>query len=258
MSDDRQEPPTGEQDDRTRPLPPSEDRAGGPEPADRTQRLPRPEDRTAAQPQVPSAPDRTAPLPPAERPGPAAWSGRAEVPPPRPADYREPSGAEWYADDGGRRWWLPILWGVVVLLLLGVLGTGLWLALQAADDRTDPDPTPSVSPTRASPSTSAPTTAAPTTPSPSPSPTSEPVEVPVPPLVNLPQEAAEAVLDRLGLDHRVVYRASDRPAGTVIDTDPEAGEPVPEGEEVTLFVSRGGPTPTASPSEPTGEPTTSD
>ncbi|MFI7492252.1 PASTA domain-containing protein [Micromonospora echinaurantiaca] len=254
MSDERQEPPAGEQDDSTRPLPPSDDRAGGPEPVDRTQRLPGPTDRTAEQPPEPAAPDRTAPLPPTGRPGPAAWSGRAEVPPPRPADY-QPGGGEWYAEDSGRRWWLPILWGVVVLLLLALLGAGLWLAIQSADDGTEPGPTPSVSPTRTVPTTPAPTTAEPTTRSPSPSPTSEPVEVPVPPLVGLSQEAAEAILARLGVNHRVEYRASDRPAGTVIDTDPAAGEPVPAGEEVTLTVSRGRPTPTASPSEPTTEPT---
>ncbi|MER7333271.1 MULTISPECIES: PASTA domain-containing protein [unclassified Micromonospora] len=251
MSDDRQEPPAG-------------DSSAGPEPADRTQRLPGPEgpqpagdDATRSMPVDRTAPlDRTAAMPP-ERSGPAAWSGRAEVPPPRPADPRE--AAEWYAEEpGGRRWWLPILWGVVALLLLGLLGVGLWLALQSADD--DPavpglSPSPSV--TRVSPTTPAPTSAAPTTPSPSASPTtSAAAQVPMPPVVNLPLATAQAILDDLGLGHRVEYRESDRPEGTVIRTDPDAGELVPDGEEVTLVVSRGAPSPTGGePTPTTAEPT---
>ncbi|MGK5676332.1 PASTA domain-containing protein [Micromonospora sp. URMC 106] len=261
MSDDRQEPPAGEHDDRTRPLPPSP----GPEPADRTQRLPGPEggapaggDATRPMPGDRTAPmDRTAAMPP-ERSGPPAWSGRAEVPPPRPADPRE-AGTEWYAEESaGRRWWLPILWGVVVLLLLGLLGVGLWWALQSADDDpTGPDPSPSPSVTRASPTTAAPTSAAPTTPASSAPPTtSAAAQVPMPPVVNLPLETARAILDDLGLDHRVEYRASDRPEGTVIGSEPEAGELVPDGEEVTLVVSRGAPSPTGGEPTPTGAPTT--
>ncbi|MFG3710617.1 PASTA domain-containing protein [Micromonospora sp. NPDC047730] len=258
MSDERQEPPAGEHDDQTRPLPPSGDPSAGPEPADRTQRLPGPKgpppaggDATRSMPVDRAAPlDRTAAMPP-ERSGPAAWSGRAEVPPPRPADPRE--AAEWYAEEpGGRRWWLPILWGVVVLLLLGLLGVGLWLALQSADDDDPAVPglSPSPSVTRASPTTPAPTSAVPTTPSPSAPPTtSAPAQVPMPPVVNLPLATAQAILDDLGLGHRVEYQESDRPEGTVIRTEPEAGELVPDGEEVTLVVSRGAATPTG------GEPT---
>ncbi|SCL59955.1 PASTA domain-containing protein [Micromonospora citrea] len=257
MSDDRAEPPAGEGDDRTRPLPPP----GGSEPTDRTRRLPGPEggapaagDATRPMPADRTAPmDRTAAVPPG-RSGPPAWSGRAEVPPPRPADPRE-AGTEWYAEEaGGRRWWLPILWGVVALLLLGLFGVGLWLALESADDDPPgPDPSPSV--TRASPTTPAPTSAAPTTPSPSATPTTTAAGVPMPPVVNLPLATARAILDDLGLEHRVEYRESDRPEGTVIRTEPEAGEPVPEGEEVTLVVSRGAPSPTGGEPTPTAAPT---
>ncbi|MGN9811962.1 PASTA domain-containing protein [Micromonospora sp. BQ11] len=201
--------------------------------------------------------DRTAPLPPERSTSPAAWSGRAEVPGPRPADYREP--ADWYAEEpGGRPWWLPILWGVLALLLLALVGGGLWLALRSADDAT-PAPSPSPSVTRASPTTGAPTTsAAPTSGSPSASPTDEPVEVPMPPLENLPLETAQGILDRSGLAYRVEYRTSDRPAGTVLETEPEAGEQVPEGEEVTLVVSRGERTPDSPTVTPSGEPTPTD
>ncbi|MBQ1074145.1 PASTA domain-containing protein [Micromonospora sp. C31] len=215
MSDDRPEPPAGEPDDRTRPLP-----------LDGTAPL-----------------DRTAALPP-ERSGPAAWSGRAEVRPSGPTDQPEP---EWYAEDqGARRWWLPILWGVVVLLLVGVLGVGLWLALQSTDDDpAGPGPSPSPSVPRASPTTAAPTSAAPTSASPSVSPTpSAPARLPMPPVVNLPLETAQAILDDVGLGHRVEYETSDRPAGTVVRTEPEAGQLVPEDEEVTLVVARDAASPT--------------
>ncbi|WBB65707.1 PASTA domain-containing protein [Micromonospora sp. WMMD812] len=272
MSDDRQEPPAGEHDgDQTRPLPRS-----GEEPADHTQRLPGPANRPGSaqpaeeqpRPTPPDAtaplgrpadetapldraaptgrpadetaplnragPDRTAPLPP-ERSAP--WSGRAEVPPPRPADYREPAG-EWYAEDqGGRRWWLPILWGILALLLVALLGTALWLVLSADDDRTGPEPTLSPSLTTAAATSAAPTSAAPTSESPSAPPTTE-AGVPVPPLVGLSQATAEGLLDRLGLSYRVEYRTSELPPGRVIASEPEAGEPVPDGEEVVLVVSR--------------------
>ncbi|MEH0969986.1 PASTA domain-containing protein [Micromonospora sp. CPCC 205546] len=214
MSDDRQEPPAGEHDDRTRPLPPQGD----------------------------APPDRTAALPP-ERSGPAPWSGRAEVRPAGPADQPE---AEWYAEDQGpRRWWLPILWGVIALLLAGLLGVGLWLALQPADDDDPSGPEPSPSVTRASPTTAAPTSAAPTSASPSASPTaSEPARLPMPPVVNLPLETAQGILDDVGLGYQVEYETSDRPAGTVLRSEPEAGELVPEDEEVTLVVARTATSPT--------------
>ncbi|MDG4803950.1 PASTA domain-containing protein [Micromonospora sp. WMMD980] len=182
--------------------------------------------------------------------GGGAWSGRAGVPPPRPAGYPEP-GAEWYGDEqAGRRWWMPILLGILALVLIGLIALGVWLALRAADRDSGPGASPS-----AVPSTSAPTSAAPTSASPSSSPPSTPptttaaAEVPMPPLVGLPETAARAALDRLGIDYRVRRRASDRPAGTVIATDPEAGYSVGEGERVTIVV--------AEPAAPTtGAPTT--
>ncbi|MEW2444430.1 PASTA domain-containing protein [Micromonospora marina] len=190
--------------------------------------------------------DATAPQEPV-----GAWSGRAGVPPPRPAGYPEP-GSEWYGDEqAGRRWWMPILLGVLALLLVGLIGAGVWLALRAADRNSDPGPpVPSISAqTSAAPTTAAPTSAAPSSSPPSTPPaTTAPVEVPMPPLVGLPEAAARAALDRLDLDYRVQRRASDRPAGTVISTDPEAGYPVGEDDRVTIVV--------AVPAPPTSGPTT--
>ncbi|SIN28147.1 PASTA domain-containing protein [Micromonospora cremea] len=278
MSDDRQEPPAGEHDDRTRPLPPTADRPEPPPPGpaaptpaspDETAPIDRaasgpagspdqtmPIDRSAAtQPGTPA--DRTARMP-AERVTPAPWSGRAEVRAPRSA---EPSG-EWYAEEqGGRRWWLPILWGVLALLLAGLLGAALWVVLAAQNDDRDDDPgsTPSLppasatsaAPTSAAPTSAAPTSAAPTSATPSsPAATTAPAEVPVPPLAGLPQATAEGLLDRLGLSYRVVYRPSELPPGTVVGTEPDAGTTVPTDEEVLLVVSQARPSGGTSPAGP--------
>ncbi|WP_025619052.1 PASTA domain-containing protein [Salinispora cortesiana] len=217
----------------------------------------------------PLSADQTAPLPPAG--GPAAWSGRAGVPPPRPPEYQEAPG--WYVEPSGRRWWSPILWGVIVLLL-AIFGAGLWLALGAGDDeQVTPDSSPSATtppvsptPTSAAPTTMAPTTTAPTATGPTatgptttapttPSPTEELGEVPMPPVVNLPLTTAQALLDQIGLTYRVQYRTSDQPSGIVIWTEPRAGVLVPEGAAVVLVVSGSGPSPQRPTLTPPSEPT---
>ncbi|TCB93553.1 PASTA domain-containing protein [Micromonospora zingiberis] len=231
-------------DDQTRPLPPA---AGDP---DETAPLGgTPESRGA---------DATMPVPPAQRSEPAPWSGRAEVPSLRPGADRELAGGEWYGDEpAGRAWWLPIVWGIVVLLLIGLLGVGLWLARQAVDS--DGGTPPSPQPTSAAPTSAS---AAPTrSPSAAPTTSAAPTALPMPPLVGLSEGAARAMLDQLDLDHRVQYRPSDQRAGTVIATDPAAGDPVQAGDVVTLVVATASPSPsptTAEPtaSEPTVDPTT--
>ncbi|MBM0235699.1 PASTA domain-containing protein [Micromonospora sp. STR1_7] len=270
MSDDRQEPPAGERDDdRTRPLP-SADRPEPKPPAAPGETAPMnrpatpdetaPIDRTVSQggPEATAPSDQTMPIDrsalgqpvdptarmPVERLNPAPWSGRAEVRPPRPA---EPAG-DWYAEEqGGRRWWLPILWGVLALVLAGLLGAALWVVLSARDnDRDDPGSTPSPPPgsaTSAAPTSAAPTSATPSSATPSsPPPSSEPAEVPVPPVAGLPQATAEGLLERLGLPYRVVYRPSELPPGTVVGTEPGAGTTVSDGEDVLLIVSQARPT----------------
>ncbi|MBU8858076.1 MULTISPECIES: PASTA domain-containing protein [unclassified Micromonospora] len=287
MSDDRQEPPAGDADD-TRALPPDADatrampRDAAGEDADATRAMPRDageEDVEATRAMPRNAGDATRPLPggppgqggqsgqggprrPLDATAPqepvGAWSGRAGVPPPRPAGYPEP-GSEWYGDEqAGRRWWMPILLGILALLLLGLIGVGVWLALRAADRNSDPGPpVPSISAqTSAAPTTAAPTSAAPSSSPPSTPPaTTAPVEVPMPPLVGLPEAAARAALDRLDLNYRVQRRASDRPAGTVISTDPEAGYPVGEDDRVTIVVAVPAP-PTSGPTTPGSAPAT--
>ncbi|MFR9780706.1 PASTA domain-containing protein [Micromonospora sp. MS34] len=283
MSDDRQEPPAGDAD-ATRALPPErptgEDtgrsarvpeadatQALPPEPpgdADATRAMPasgrEPQDATRPMPGIGGTPvgrptsdatarqepaGATAPLPPTV----PAWSGRAGVPT-RPAAYQEP-GAEWYAEEqAGRRWWMPILLGILALLLVALIGLGVWLALRAAEQTPAPAPSPTPVSTTASRTSAAPTSAAPSSSPPTtpPSPTS--AEVSMPPLVGLPEAAARTILDRLGVDYRVVSRESDRPAGTVLETDPAAGEPVEDGDRVTLVVAE-----EAAPATDAGTPT---
>ncbi|KKK06288.1 hypothetical protein LQ51_09210 [Micromonospora sp. HK10] len=214
--------------------------AGGPGP-DATRPLPR-AGTTAPQPPVGGA----APVPP-------AWSGRAGVPT-RPAGYQE-AGADWYTEEqAGRRWWMPILLGVLALVLIALIGLGVWWALRAAERGPAPGPLPSAAPTTVPQTSAAPTTAAPSTAPPSTaSPTS--AEVPMPPLVGLPEAAARAALDRLDVDYRVRTRESDQPAGTVIETDPAAGEPLSPGDRVTIVVAEPAAAPTTTAGTPTSGPT---
>ncbi|BCJ65431.1 PASTA domain-containing protein [Polymorphospora rubra] len=224
--------------------------------ADRTVALPGGPDRTAP---LPGGADRTAPLD-GDRAG-DVWSGRAGVPPPgavprgpapgQPFEQTEQTG--WYdADPGPRRWWMPIVVGVVALLLLAVLGFGIWLILRSADDGRTPV-TPSPSATTGSPTPSpSPTSAAPTSASPSPSP-SEPEMVAVPPVVGLPEDAARQLLDQFGLTYGLEFRDSDEPPGTVIEVQPGVGTEVPPDEQVTLVIAQAA-APTA---PPTGSPTPS-
>jgi serine/threonine-protein kinase len=66
-----------------------------------------------------------------------------------------------------------------------------------------------------------------------------PGKVKVPALVNLPRENAEAQLERANLEAKVEEESSDKPAGTVLATDPPAETTVNEGSTVVLRVSKG-------------------
>ncbi|HEY0700152.1 MAG TPA: PASTA domain-containing protein, partial [Micromonospora sp.] len=77
--------------------------------------------------------------------------------------------------------------------------------------------------------------------------------VPLPPLAGLPQAGAQALLDRLGLGYQLRFEPSDRPAGTIVRTDPPAGTLVERGDEIILVIAEEPAPPTGPP--PTGEPT---
>jgi hypothetical protein len=246
MPDDRQPPPagsgSGEPDpppDATREFRPGaaddpqadphpaagDDTAVGPPAGDETVVGPRAGDETVV---GPPAGDETVVGPPAVS-ATQVWSGRAEVPPAgvRPAG---PATAQWEqppAEDPGR-WWMPIVIGLVGLLLLGVLGYGLWL-IGAAED--EPGPAPSTRPaTTAPPSTRPPTTDAP-------EPT-EAEEVEVPGLAGQSLPDAQDRLDELGLAFRVSFEVTDdEEPGTVIRTRPDEGSRVAPGTQVTLVVA---------------------
>ena len=205
-----------------------------------------------------------------------AWSGRAGVPV-RPSGGAGDGPSGWSgqpAAEGwdrpappgrdGRPWWLPILIGVLVLLLVVLVGALVWWASTLSDQQTPDDDAPDPNPAPTA------TAAVPTQPQPdqpetgepeAPEPTAvQPTEatVAVPQLAGLPEAQARAKLDDLDLVYRLELRQSDQPAGTVIETNPSAGTPVPPGAEILLVVadSSSGPSPepTVSPS-PTGEPT---
>jgi hypothetical protein len=288
MSDDERgrrpgpnQPPYGRDDDATRRQPGRPDDATRLTPGlgdDATRIQPnRPDDATRVQPNHPDgAPDRTRPMPRTNEPGPADrtsvmppvtgqpnWSGRAEVRPPQADPYGGgpygPADADWAAEPPAEprgKWWLPILIGVIALILLALLGWGIYLIAQHQDDNSTPTPTPSAAPAptvtataTAAPTTAAPTTAAPTTTEPSPE------EVTVPALRGLSQNAAQQALSRRGLSARLKYRAStEAPPGTVIDSDPAEGQEVPPNSVVTLFIASASPSPSVSSSSASPQP----
>lgn len=196
------------------------------------------------------------------------WSGRAEVRGPRTTTSYD---TDW-SDDGpvpapvqGQRdrWWMPIVVGIIVLILLGVLAWAIYLIVQSSGEQESPAITPSATATTISTPSSAPTTApttsapvATTTPTDTPS-TTEPTTtaVTVPALRGLALDDARAALDRTGLRYRVLYRDSTAPPGTVIDSDPAEGQEVPPDTRVTIVVSQQG-TPTTTPTATATTPTT--
>jgi hypothetical protein len=220
-------PSAGSASDQTVALP---DRSAGPA-GDVTAKLPRPPSdslsRTATFPAT-----RDGAVPPV-----APWSGRAGVPPPGPPGVRGPTPAEWADEDGqpDRRWWLPIVVGLVALVLLGVLAFGIWLIAQANPGGTGPtpvSPSPAPSPT----ATAAPTSAAPTTPPATPTESAGAIVV-VPGVIGLSQEEAQALLDQAGLTFQVQFRESTRTPGTVIGSDPRPSTPIAVGAQVTLMIA---------------------
>jgi cytoskeletal protein RodZ len=182
--------------------------------------------------------DSTSVLPAVERE--SAWSGRAEVRPPRPSEF--PSGGWDVVTPREReprgKWWTPIVVGIVVLLLLALLGWGVWLIARARtkDDST----TPAVTPSAAAPATtqqSSPPRTEPTT-TPTASEPTVPTGVSVPALVGLSSAEARQALDRSGLSYRLRFvTRADATAGTVVDSDPKEGQRVPSDTVVTLIIA---------------------
>ena len=197
--------------------------------------------------QISPRPDATSVLPPVTEewePSGAepVWSGRAEVRAPQPS--RTAFDTDWPAGSVAQprdRWWMPIVVGTIVLVMLAVLGWAIYLIMRSVgrDDSPAPASTSADATTAAATTTATTTpTTGPTTPSATP-PTTEPTmtEVTVPALRGLTLTEAKAALDRTGLSIRVIYRDSDAPAGTVIDSDPAEGQEVPPDTRVTLVIA---------------------
>jgi hypothetical protein len=258
----RQFDPFDDADDRTRPgeiHPEGGPRSGDNAASDRTRQMPATpgDDATVATPRRPDD-GGTAVMPPVQEwtGQEAAWAGRAEVRPPRPGDYRTTSDWDPVAppDEPRGKWWMPILVGILALILLGLLGWGIYLIAQNSDDEGEaPAPAPSVTaPATTEPSTTPPTTepttTAPTTTPPTTQPTN--TEVTVPALVGLSQLQAQQALERRGLNYRLIFRSSDAAPGTVIDSDPAEGQEVPPDTQVTLVIAA---PPTTQPGTPPTE-----
>lgn len=181
-----------------------------------------------------------------------AWTGRAEVRAPRPTGVPPPE-ADWAVAEMVReprdRWWMPIVLGMVALVLLAALGTGIYVIVQNIGGGEAPAPVAST-PAAPPPTTATePATTLTLEPTAEPS-TTEPTatEVQIPALVGQMLPDAQAALSRTGLrSYKLIYRENDAPPGTVIGSDPAEGQVVPPDTTVTLVVAkeREGATPTA-------------
>lgn len=204
-------------DDRTTVLPAGGAGAAGP-PAGARGASPPPLEHTAVLPTVP------------------AWSGRAEVRPaavpPRggtaPADWPEPP-------RGIRRWWLPAMLAAAALVLAGLVGFGIWLALREGGNSG-----PAVPVTSATGDADRSGPASPDTQTTSGQDQTQdaPAEVVVPRLMGVEADQARAILDDVGLDYRLTNRTTDDfPPGTVIEVDPPEGAVVAKDSRVTLVIA---------------------
>lgn len=237
----RFQPPARDDDDRTRIAPPTPDLS---------------DDETVVDPGARPV-DATSVMPPAggmppggtQAGGPPAWSGRAEVRPPQPGNTDYQQVTDWPAAPGPERndrWWMPILVGIIVLVLLAALGWGIYLIVQNAGKNSSPAPAtttsaPAVPPTAATTADTTQPTTEPTTTEPTTAPTTtDPTDdaVAIPALKGLSVADAKAALKGVGFNStRVIYQPSDAEPDTVIDSDPKEGQEVPPDTRVTLVVS---------------------
>lgn len=236
---------------------------------DQTRRMPRAEDQTRI---VPSGaddattiasppgsepgrgpgrePDSTAVMPPARDRADELWSGRAAVRGPRPGTSTYEQQDDWAAPtvrQSRDRWWMPILVGIILLILLGLLGWGIYIIVQNSGGNDEPAVTTS---SAASVSASASASASPSSEPATTQATTEPTgAIPIPALKGLAVDDAKNALKAQNLRYRLIYQPSDSPAGTVIDSDPAEGQEVPPDTTVTLVVASAptsSPTPSAS------------
>jgi hypothetical protein len=210
-----------------------------------------------APPTQPSEGSGTAAMPtvPAEEGGEPRWSARAQVPPTAPVRRPMREEEQWgAAPEQPPRSVLPVLIAVVAVILLVIIGLGVWLALRNRNTPTTPlttgPPTTTAPPTTTTPPPT--TTAPPTTTTPPPT-TTAPVGITIPDLSGNDPTAARQLLMSLGVTvaaQQVTQPSTTVRAGRVIGTQPGVGTVVLPGQTVTLIISSGPPTvsPTVSPS----------
>jgi hypothetical protein len=172
-----------------------------------------------------------------QRVTPQIWAARARVPVDDVAPVRDPAPAEWQGEtDGEERtgsWVRPVVITLIALVLLAMLGTGLWLIFNGIGRLSTPTPgntaTPSGIP---APTPTATETATPTAQS------TVAGQVPIPNLTGETEAAAKQQLTAMGLTYLVVRRSvAGATPGTVTATDPGAGTMVGAGTRVTLIVA---------------------
>ncbi|MFI5936072.1 PASTA domain-containing protein [Actinoplanes sp. NPDC051494] len=178
------------------------------------------------------------------------WAGRAGVRAPRPGD--DSIRTDWEPEPSGK-WWTPILVGILAMVLLGLLGWGVYLIVQSTKDENGDSPLPVVSaaitpsPVQ-TPSVEASVSVAPATTEPSSAPVSSPSDIAIPALRGLSLDEARTALNRKGLNYRLRYVAStDAPPDTVIGSDPIEGQQVPGDTIINLIIAS---TPTAATTAP--------
>jgi hypothetical protein len=206
---------------------------------DVTAESPAPFERAPTLPAAPATPPRP---PDATTVEPPRWAARARVPTPKAEDDY----ADQWAVEQPRTALLPVLLTVVIMLLLGVFGVGIWLLLSNQPAPNAPAPPPAATTTATTQATTPGTTTT----------TASPTEsaVAVPDVVGKDYADAAVALVGAGLKPDRHDQFSDTvPAGTVIAVDPPKDTPVAPGTVITVFVSEGPqptPTATASPSAP--------
>lgn len=168
------------------------------------------------------------------------WEARAAVPPAGTVPQMAP-GYEYYEEPvpppDDRNWLRPLLFGVIGLLLLGVLLTGVWLIYTADNEPPAPQVGTSTAPT--APATTAPAPPPPATTAP---PTTEPAEpemVKVPEgLVGITEDEARQKLEDAGLRVQVTRREDATMApNTVVEVEPGPGSDVEANSVVRIFVA---------------------
>lgn len=195
-------------------------------------------------------PDGTRMLPPTVgEPDEPRWEARAAVPPAAAYERYQEFNEEPALPPDDRNWLRPLLFGIIGLLLLGVLLTGVWLIFTADDEPPTTQASASAAPSApATTRTAAPT--APATTAPPSSAAAEPETVKVPQdLIGIPEAQARRRIEDVGLRVQVTRREDSTMApGTVLEVEPGPGSDVEVNSVVRIVVATR-PQPDASPSQ---------